>query len=429
MTLICAEELLERKIGRFNSHFYKKRSSDYSLREFLGEVRGSDWKSKITEIRKADLEVHKIPSSEIEKVESLKVKKLKSSLPCVTISGVGDRGMKDEHSKFIHSGLLQVDLDKKDHLEWDIAEMLKLINNDSHTLASFLSPSGGVKVIVAIESDCKCHSECFRTASDYFAELGLKMDQKTKDVGRLCYLSHDPNPFTATGDVEPFLPSVNATQKHRSTVTQKHSNKGEYKRGSRFEHLRLLQDIAKEELKWISDAHSDPITVQLWKEFVSDRYDIDYSKRNEILCNFIAYAYPRMSRDCAMKLSEQMRVLWDFFCTDSMGEHMKQAQSLWMGCEKTFQGKLNSDELEFYQLLSKTEYRDVFRICRDLALCEKGRIGEFFLSSRNLALRIGVEHTRAWRILREMKSFGIIDEISQGTRGSKGSASSFRWAI
>lgn len=120
-------------------------------------------------------------------------------------------------------------------------------------MASFLSPSGGVKVIVAIESDCKCHSECFRTASDYFAELGLKMDQKTKDVGRLCYLSHDPNPFTSTGDVEPFLPSVNAKQKHRSTVTQKHSNKGEYRRGSRMEHLRLLQDIAKEELTWISD--------------------------------------------------------------------------------------------------------------------------------------------------------------------------------
>ena len=224
MTLICAEELLERKIGRFSSHFSKKRSSDYSLREFLGEVRGSSWKSKINEIRIADSEVHKITSAEIKKIESSKVKKLKSSLPCVTISGIGDRSMKDEYSKFIHSGLLQVDLDKKDHLEWDIAEMLKLINNDSHTLASFLSPSGGVKVIVAIESDCKCHSECFRTASDYFAELGLKMDQKTKDVGRLCYLSHDPNPFTATGDVEPFLPSVNATQKHRSTQARTYTH-------------------------------------------------------------------------------------------------------------------------------------------------------------------------------------------------------------
>ena len=429
MTTVEVEELLNRKVGRFNSHLSKKRSSDYSLRKFLGEVRGSVWKSKITEIRKADSEVHKITSVEIKKVESLKVKKLKSSLPCVTISGVGDRSMKDEHSKFIHSGLLQVDLDKKDHSEWDIAEMLKLINNDPHTLASFLSPSGGVKVIVAIESDCKCHSECFRTASDYFAELGLKMDQKTKDVGRLCYLSHDPNLFTASGAVELFLPSVNATQKHRSTESQKHSNKVEYIKGSRIEHLRLLQAIAINELRWISDARSDPIAVQLWREFVSDRYDTDYSKRNEILCNFIAYAHPRMSRECAMKLSEQMRILWDFFCTDSMVEHMKQAHSLWMGCEKTFQGKLNSDELEFYQLLSKTEYRDVFRICRDLALCEKGRIGEFFLSSRNLALRIGQEHTRAWRILRKMKSFGIIEEISQGKRGSKGSASTFRWAI
>ena len=179
----------------------------------------------------------------------------------------------------------------------------------------------------------------------------------------------------------------------------------------------------------MGNACSDPRVVGLWKEFVFERYEVDFNKRNDILCDFIPYAHSRMSYDSAMLIAKQMRVLWDFFCTDPMSEHMKQAESLWNGCEQTFLDKLNSEELECYQLLETAELQDVFRICRDLAFCEKGKVGQFFLSSRNLGLRLGKEHTRAWQKLRQMKRLRIIQELIKGTRGSTGSATTFEWSL
>ena len=59
MTAIAAEELLDRKVGRFLSHFANKYSSLVSLNDLLNEIKGSHWEDLVSRIRKIDLEIEK----------------------------------------------------------------------------------------------------------------------------------------------------------------------------------------------------------------------------------------------------------------------------------------------------------------------------------------------------------------------------------
>ncbi len=417
MTTIRAEELLERKISKFKIQFAKKPSLDYSLRQCLGEVRGTLHQTLVSKIRREG--------------DKNKRDKLKSKLPGVTLSGVGNRKVKDDiiEPVFKHSGLLQVDLDLDDHRDWQVDKMFEVVNNDKHVLASFLSPSGGVKAVVPIEQKKETHVNCFLHAEEHFAKAGLHMCKATKNLQRLMYLSYDPHPYIADGEVEIFTPLENATQKHRSTETKKRRNASEFLPVSLLDNLDAIDAVEEKTERWLQDPESDPKAVSLWLEFVHERYEPDFHKRNEVLTNFIRYAFERMSKDSAMILARQIHNLWNTICRADISSHMRSAQSLWNGCENSYRSQLGCIELNCYDRLKRVEDRDAFRICRDLANREKGGVGNFFLSSRNLGLRLGFEHTRAWRIIRRLKKRMYINETKKGRQGANGSASEYHWML
>ena len=130
-----------------------------------------------------------------------------------------------------------------------------------------------------------------------------------------------------------------------------------------------------------------------------------------------------------MILAKQMHELWEILFRADLASHMRSAESLWDGCESTFRADLGSTEEESYVKLQRGEYRDTFRICRDLAMRKKGGLGCFFLSSRNLGLRLGFEHTRAWRTIRRLKRIQLITELKKGSQGANGDASEFKWML
>ena len=147
MTAIRAEELLGRKVSRFNSVISKKRFSNYSLRQCLGEVRGANHKALVVKIRNA--------SSKIERDA------LKKKLPCISLSGVGNRKDKKDiiEPHFEHSGLLQMDFDLKDNNSMNAEIMSLNLKNDKHVVAYFLSPSGGIKAVVPIHQSVETHKQ------------------------------------------------------------------------------------------------------------------------------------------------------------------------------------------------------------------------------------------------------------------------------
>jgi hypothetical protein len=68
MTAIRAEELLNRKVGRFcKPQSTVQWNSDPSLKQVLGEVRGPHWKELVEQIRDVESKIDKASSSEEKK--------------------------------------------------------------------------------------------------------------------------------------------------------------------------------------------------------------------------------------------------------------------------------------------------------------------------------------------------------------------------
>ena len=73
----------------------------------------------------------------------------------------------------------------------------------------------------------------------------------------LCYLSHDPNPYIATGEIELFQPIEvpvehvdTNTQSPNNTITQSPNNTEEYIKDSLVERVRMKGQIEERVEEW-----------------------------------------------------------------------------------------------------------------------------------------------------------------------------------
>jgi hypothetical protein len=153
---------------------------DTSVLKVLESIRSSEYKNRIGSIR----------------VETDKAKRneLKSKMPYVTFCGTFTS--RSNSNLKSHSGLACLDFDDVVNLD----DLRKVINEDSFTFASFVSPSGdGLKVLVKIPQ-----IDNNNDYQDYYVEL-IKhyskyhdLDEGTKDLARACYLSFDEDVFISS---------------------------------------------------------------------------------------------------------------------------------------------------------------------------------------------------------------------------------------
>ena len=139
------------------------------------------------------------------KGEEEKYKQEKKELKAVTISGTFfERKAAD---LIDHSGILQIDIDKVEN-----PSMLRdKIAQDQHIISAFLSPSNqGVKALMLIPADHTLHNDIFLAAEKYFEEhYNVQVDKSCKDVGRLMFLSFDPDLKTNPNAITFKLPEGN----------------------------------------------------------------------------------------------------------------------------------------------------------------------------------------------------------------------------
>jgi hypothetical protein len=131
-----------------------------------------------------------IASIRVEEDKS-KRNQLKSMLPYVTFGGTFTS--RANSNLKVHSGLACLDFDNVE----DLDSLKELINSDTFTFSSFMSPSGdGLKVLVKIPP--VGNNEDYQ---DYYVELinhykrYHELDSGTKDIARACYLSCDKDLF------------------------------------------------------------------------------------------------------------------------------------------------------------------------------------------------------------------------------------------
>lgn len=110
-----------------------------------------------------------------------------------TFCGVFD--MRHNDHCITPSGLLCIDFDHLDELEFVFPELLK--DRYFETALLFRSPSGdGLKWIIEIDRGSTPHSDYCRAISQYiFKEYQIEADPSGKDISRACFLPYDPHAY------------------------------------------------------------------------------------------------------------------------------------------------------------------------------------------------------------------------------------------
>jgi hypothetical protein len=93
-----------------------------------------------------------------------------------------------------HSGLLCADLDD---LAGRLADIRSKLLTSPHLWALFTSPTGdGLKCVFRVPADAEKHKPSFRAVENHVRDLtGIQIDEACSDVGRLCFLSYDPDSY------------------------------------------------------------------------------------------------------------------------------------------------------------------------------------------------------------------------------------------
>jgi hypothetical protein len=116
----------------------------------------------------------------------------KKQLPAVMFSG----RFRSRRSNTLlqHSGLLCADLDD---LGGRLADIRSKLLTSPHLWALFTSPTGdGLKCVFRVPADVEKHKPSFRAVENHVRDLtGTQIDEACSDVGRLCFLSYDPDSY------------------------------------------------------------------------------------------------------------------------------------------------------------------------------------------------------------------------------------------
>lgn len=120
--------------------------------------------------------------------------KIKQSLPAFTPSGEFDSNHKSSSLKN-YSRILHLDFDKLTNNQ--LNELRCQLKADKYVYGCFNSPSGnGLKVFFLTKGGYENHAKNIqKLIAIYYRKYKILADESCKDLGRLCFFSHDPNAY------------------------------------------------------------------------------------------------------------------------------------------------------------------------------------------------------------------------------------------
>jgi len=189
---------------------------------------------------------------------------------------------------------------------------------------------------------------------------------------------------------------------------------------------------AVEAARKVMDA--DPALKRLYRRFVVEKRSLPrQGRRNSDLVELVTFLHAATGRKRALELASAFWELNQDIFTDSLEQHMHEAEAQLNAREATWQSALTPEERvladQFHQPL-----REAFRICRDLAGLDtpESPRGKFFLSMGDLADRISLRAVEAQRIIHVLEGLGCLQVVTKGTKHSKegpGIATRYRWVF
>jgi|GEM_PF-856674 len=153
-------------------------------------IRSDRWREPVAQLR---AEFSRVLSATGEVKQAKKAAgPLKTQLPGVLWSG--NFSVRRADALVAHSGLLCADLDD---LGDQLADARARLPVSPHLFALFTSPTGtGLKAVFRVPADAARHAASFAVVAAHVRDLcGAEIDAACKDVGRLCFVSHDPDAY------------------------------------------------------------------------------------------------------------------------------------------------------------------------------------------------------------------------------------------
>ena len=165
------------------------RSGDHGLKE------------KITLIRNR-YEAEKDITGDITKAKKA-VADLKMELPGFLPSGTFTK--RENNALVEYSGLLCADMDSLGERLTEVRDLFKTL---PFVRAIALSPSGdGLKVFFNVINDPLRHEDSFRSIKENVLSMGIEIDEKCKDLARICFFTYDPDLWLRTEDNQVLAPA------------------------------------------------------------------------------------------------------------------------------------------------------------------------------------------------------------------------------
>ncbi len=214
------------------------------LTEFYKRVKRGRYKGAIDCIRERYKKV--LAETGDSDKDTKAVTQMKAALPAALISGTFKTRRAD--GLIQHSGRACIDLDK---ISDRLVEIQASLLTSPYLEAVFLSPTAtGLKATFRVPpADKETHKANYTALDAYVRELcGLEkweVDQKCKDVARLCYVSHDPDLFYNPDAAE--FPG--ATESDAPKSEQGESDPGATPAGDKQKIVAEMFDV----IRWLSD--------------------------------------------------------------------------------------------------------------------------------------------------------------------------------
>ena len=132
-----------------------------------------------------------------------------SALPAIIPAGVWDKLIENEDGEIVpthgyggwsgvHTGFITLDFDNIENVQ-ELTQKLKQL---PYVFFMFISPSGkGIKVFICVDplpKDDKEHKKAWedlQKSVEADIQVKVAVDKQCKNINRLCYLAHDPEPY------------------------------------------------------------------------------------------------------------------------------------------------------------------------------------------------------------------------------------------
>ena len=153
----------------------------------------------------------------------------KEELPVAYFSAADIDGRKENQNVTKHSGLIVIDIDKKDNPDLDFQQFKEELINYKYTYACFTSPSGGIKLIINTNiSNVEHHLPYFRMIKRHllntYPQLA-KIDNSGCNVARACYLPYDGHAYINTNAKRLCLDEDKIAETLKQSGYEKHVNR------------------------------------------------------------------------------------------------------------------------------------------------------------------------------------------------------------